>query len=586
MTNNDSKSILAIYLDKLHQIIPSAGLHNFVFRGLENKGWGLESTAYLRYGNPPTRPEFVQDNCELINKAKNANYHIKENNELEEIELLAELRHHGAATALIDFTRDFHIALWFASKSYKKNGTETDGKVVIVNIGDSNVFLQLTSNDRKKSLDDIFNFKTRRDQDNPEASRFGVDGSTSEISSQKKAKLWYWQPRFAINHRLSAQKGVFIFGEAKIDLADVEYWEVIISQEHKKAIIRELSTCFGIDEDSLFNDLPGFAMVNDKDHKLQPKTAGDYFQKAVQHHQRGELDQAAQSIDDAIKLNFKNDMFHFFRGLLNYDMKRYEDALRDIANAIELDPDKSVHHLLRGQVNHDLERYEDVLRDVNKAIELEPDKPVYHFFRGQVNHDLEKLEDALRDFTKVIELGPEEAVNYSFRGLLNCDLENYEDALRDVNKAIELEPDEAVYYCSRGQINRGLKRYEDALRDVNKAIEMEPDEAVHHFSRGQVNYNIKRNEDALRDIDKAIALSPYNDEHYYFRGLINHDLKRHEDGLMDFDMAIKLNPDISEHYYRRGLVNQDLSKHEDAQRDFDKAKRLEASSPEPLPQDI
>ena len=150
MANSDSKSIVAIYLDKLHSIIPSAGSQDIVFRG-------LESTAILRYANPPTHSEFIQYNCDLIDRAKNANYHHKENNQLTEIELLAELRHYGAATALIDFTRDFLVALWFASSPWKEKEIQEDGKdieihkdgkVVIVNRGDSEVFLELTSEDR------------------------------------------------------------------------------------------------------------------------------------------------------------------------------------------------------------------------------------------------------------------------------------------------------------------------------------------------------------------------------------------------------------------------------------------------------
>ena len=189
MTNSDSKSIVAFYLDELHSIIPSAGSQDIVFRGLENKDWGLESTAYLRHANPPAHSDFIQYNCELIARAKNANYHQKENNQLTEIELLAELRHYGAATALIDFTRDFLVALWFASGPHKKNEIETDGKVVIVNRADSEVFLQLTSEDKQSSLEEILKFKTREKQDTPETARSNVESSISEISDQGKLNV-------------------------------------------------------------------------------------------------------------------------------------------------------------------------------------------------------------------------------------------------------------------------------------------------------------------------------------------------------------------------------------------------------------
>ena len=507
MTNSDSKSIVAFYLDALHSIIPSAGSQDIVFRGLENKVWGLESTVYLRHANPPTHSDFIQYNCDLIARAKNANYHHKENNELTDIELLAELRHYGAATALFDFTRDFLVALWFASRPWKENDIQTDGKVIIVNIGDSNVFLQLTSEDREKSLDKILNFKTREEQTTPDTARSEVDTSTLEISDQKNTKLWYWQPRFAINHRLSAQKGVFIFGKAAIDTADIQNWGVIISQEHKEAIHRELSDHFSINEDSLFNDLPGFAMVNDKAHKIQTRTADDYLENAVQHRQRGEFDHAIQSLDKAIELDQNKAVYHSFRGAVNYDLKSYEDALEDFTKAIGLNPDNAFYHYNRGRVNHDLGKHEDALKDFTKAIGLNPDYAVYHYFRGQVNRDLGKHEDALKDFTKAIGLNPDDAYYHYNRGRANHDLEKHEDALKDFTKAIGLHPDESFYHYMRGQVNRDLGKHEDALKDFTKAIGLDPDKSFYHYFRGEVNRDFGKHEDAQRDFDKAKELN-------------------------------------------------------------------------------
>ena len=138
---------------------------------------------------------------------------------------------------------------------------------------------------------------------------------------------------------------MFIFGKAAINTADIKYWEVIISQKDKEAIQRELSDHFGIDEDSLFNDLPGFAMVNDKTHEIQTRTASDYFQNAVQHRQRGEFEQAIKYIDKAIELDPDEAVHLSFRGLINRNLKRYEDALSDFIKASELDPDEAVSPL-------------------------------------------------------------------------------------------------------------------------------------------------------------------------------------------------------------------------------------------------
>ena len=547
MTNSNSKSIIALYIDELHSKIQSTGSQYLVFRGLENKDWGLESSMYRRYVNRPTHTDFIQYNCDLITRAKNANYHQRENNELTEIELLAELRHYGAATALIDFTRDFLVALWFASKPYKKNEISADGKVIIVNIGNSEVFLQLTPEDKRKSLEDVLQFKTRGDQDTPAIARFDDGTITTEISDQKKAELWYWQPRFEINHRLSAQKGVFIFGKAAIDTADIEYWEVIISQEDKETIHRELSDHFGINEDSLFNDLPGFAMVNDIGHEIQSRSADDYYQDAVQHFQRGEFGLAILDIDKAIELDPGNDVHYSYRSQSNRELKRHEDALRDITKAIELDSSKAAHHFIRGQVNHDLIRPGDALKDFTMAIRLVLDIAFYHYSRGVVNFELNKNEDALRDFTKAIELDPNDIEYcYAYRGVIYRDLGQNKDALRDFNKAIELDPQYAYFYCLRGLVYRNLENYEDALSDTSKAIEMDPEKAIHYYSRGEVFRDLKSYEDALRDINKAIELDPGIANHYSLRAQVNRDLGKNEDAQRDFDKAIQLEPKSSE----------------------------------------
>ena len=552
MTNSVSKSIVAFYVDELHSKIQSTGSQYLVFRGLENKDWGLESSTYRRYVNRPTHTDFIQYNCDLIARAKNAYYHQKENNELKEIELLAELRHYGAATALIDFTRDFLVALWFASRPYKNNETLTDGKVIIINIGNSEVFLQLTPEDKQRSLEDILKFKTRGGQNTPERARFDDGTITAEISDQKKAELWYWHPRFEINHRLSAQKGVFIFGKAAIDTADIEYWEVIISQEDKKTIHRELSDHFGIKEDSLFNDLPGFAMVNDIGHEIQSRSADDYYQDAVQHFQRGEFGLAITYIDKAIELCPDQAVHFYLRSQTNRELKRYEDALDDATKAIELDPIKAAHHFIRGQVNHDLNRSMDALKDFAMSIRLVLDKAFYYYSRGEVNFELNKYEDALRDFTKAIELDPNNIeFCYAYRGFVYRDLGKNEDALRDFNKAIELDPHYAYFYCLRGLVYRNLENYEDALSDISKAIELDPEKAIYYYSRGEVFHDLKSYEDAFRDINKAIALAP----------------------------------DIANHYSLRAQVNRDLGKYEDAQRDFDKAKHLKSNLPKLPPED-
>ena len=59
---------------------------------------------------------FLEYNENLLKKCRLKNYDKREQKQLDDLELLADLQHHGAATCLIDFTRNALIALWFACK--------------------------------------------------------------------------------------------------------------------------------------------------------------------------------------------------------------------------------------------------------------------------------------------------------------------------------------------------------------------------------------------------------------------------------------------------------------------------------------
>jgi len=280
------------YLDELRRLVPIEQGCRFAFRGHAKSSWKLESTAYRRHDPETPWEELIKYNCYLVDEAKNANYHQKENNPLEDIEMLAELRHHSAATALIDFTGDFHVALWFACEPIAgdsqegEKGDSQEGTVFVVNTDDADKFLHLTSQDKEKSLEDILRFQTRK------SNVTGTDKGRANLPN-----LWYWEPRFEINHRLSSQKGVFIFGKDDIPCQE----EIKIPGKDKKDIREELSTCFGINEKSLFNDLPGFATLNDAIHITTAKTWVDYLRAGALYSQQGKREKAIDQYGKIIK---------------------------------------------------------------------------------------------------------------------------------------------------------------------------------------------------------------------------------------------------------------------------------------------
>ena len=159
----------------------------------------------------------------------------KNGRKLEDLEVLAEFQHYGAATFLMDFTYNTLVALWFACKE-GSNGNSKDGKVVAVNPNDPK-FIQGTQEFKIITLDLL-------------------EKKIDEFSLDNR-KLYQWQPRQQQNERIIAQQSIFLFGVLEIEINPDE--ECIIDGSCKEDIRESLKRIYGITPDMLFPDFDGFA---------------------------------------------------------------------------------------------------------------------------------------------------------------------------------------------------------------------------------------------------------------------------------------------------------------------------------------
>jgi len=113
--------------DEFWQIIEFAsvdkdGARNiYLWRGQGNIEWPIHSGAYRRLAKDksylPSEMSMRDYERELLSSAKHQGYHYENGRVLCDFELLAKLQHHGAATRLVDVSRNMLVALWFACNS-------------------------------------------------------------------------------------------------------------------------------------------------------------------------------------------------------------------------------------------------------------------------------------------------------------------------------------------------------------------------------------------------------------------------------------------------------------------------------------
>lgn len=129
----------------------------YLFRGASKDSYKIEASSYRRLPNrDKNNPDrLLKINQELLDKARILGHDQRNGQRLSDLELLAELQHFGAATCLIDFSRNTLVALWFACQQ-SSTGKEGNGKIFAIRSDDSARFKTITPKLVTKGIDYFF----------------------------------------------------------------------------------------------------------------------------------------------------------------------------------------------------------------------------------------------------------------------------------------------------------------------------------------------------------------------------------------------------------------------------------------------
>jgi len=222
----------------------------YMWRGQGDIAWPIHSSAYRRLMKDrdyPLGEHVMRDyDRELLLNAQHQGYHFENGRELSDFELLAKLQHHGAATRMIDVSRNILVALWFACDSMR----DKTGLLFGLHYSAMNGF---EGRPGKRYYNQVFDRKS--------------DISTDEDNFNNTPILW--QPP-VVTKRIAAQSAQFLYSRVSNDATgslnfskDENLVRVIaITQEMKKKCLKILENTFDIKRLTLFPDIDGFCFSN------------------------------------------------------------------------------------------------------------------------------------------------------------------------------------------------------------------------------------------------------------------------------------------------------------------------------------
>ena len=434
----------------------------WVFRGQENSNWKLYSAAtrrLIRYFNDDesvteasyfSQMHLVYHRAVLLDPARKYGFGNDNGRRISDLQLLAKLQHFGAATGLLDFTRDPLVALWLAC-----GRNNCDGRVFILDLSDKFHFQQVSEEEETKSAEEIF----------------------AQTISQRKQLFCEAKFLGETVPQVLHQRCVSVIGRPLIP--DEVVSSIVIEASEKALIRQELLDLLDIDIPEPFADIRRFSAGNGAIFPLPQVDDPEFFHlQGNQCFQRGEFHNAISYYDKFIELAPDVSVAYSLRGIAKAETGEYSSAKEDFDLAIRnqgrpfvkwegTSTPSSVKpyyiwplYFNRGNVKAELNDLKGALEDYNEAVRLcqqagVRDSEVY-FNRGNVNALLHISEDGLDDYDNAILLGNTNA-RYN-KGNLLVTLGRFDEALQCYDESIEEGIDRSGLICNRNGVEAILNR--------------------------------------------------------------------------------------------------------------------------------
>ena len=140
---------------------------------------------------------------------------------------------------------------------------------------------------------------------------------------------------------------------------------------------------------------------------LREREAVRMFAQGLEHHQKGELEEAVKIYGQALLLNPKLSEIYINMGVALRALGKLESSVACYRRSLVLRPDDATAYINLGNVLRQLGRLEVATAAHRHAVKLAPDTAEAHYNLGLVLRDTGQSEEAIGCFDKTLELAPE-----------------------------------------------------------------------------------------------------------------------------------------------------------------------------------
>ena len=241
-----------------------------------------------------------------------------------------------------------------------------------------------------------------------------------------------------------------------------------------------------------------------------PSTANDFFQRALEHAQKNEIDEAIADCSEAVGLDPENLEYLVDRAEFYVDAGIFDKALEDSAKVLAADSDNLRARVLSGKAYELSGNVDKALTEYNTAIERNPtnvealvERQNYFLRQGQ-------NDKAMADTDRIIQLQPDSPAGYASKALIQEGSGQFDQGMSYSSALIQRYPEGWVGYKLRGSARAAKGDFTGAMDDFETALKLSPDNALVYGSRALLYLRTGDYDRSVADLQKAQELQPHN----------------------------------------------------------------------------
>jgi len=304
------------------------------------------------------------------------------------------------------------------------------------------------------------------------------------------------------------------------------------------------------------------------------------FQRAIGHHQAGQLAQAENLYRQILAEQPDHAGALHYLGVIAYQSKNFDDAVNLIRRAIALKPDYADAYSNLGNVLRDLGQLDEAVTAARQAIAHKPNYPEAYNTLGNALRDQGQLEEAIGAYRRAVDLKPDDAQLHNNLANVLRESGQIDQAIAACSQAIALNSNYAEAYGNLANALRDKGQLEEAVAAYRRAVALNPDLAAAHSNLGNALREMGQLDQAIGEYRRAIVLKPDYAQAYNNLANALRDKGQLDEAIVVARQAIAIKPDYADAYINLGTALGDNGQLEDAIAAYHQAIVLKPDLPE------